>query len=181
MTRWLVDTNLVVDWCLWDLAEKNYQRPATHLSVLRDRVHLRSFEGHLVQAQVLLSAPTFAEAAQRLRRLLEHSHRGEEDRLNEPLLRALVRFLDRFSVRELRCVSEAEVELARRELNGSGEAAFDFGDAALLATSGPETRLITSDKALFKRCATLRPRSAFWFDKGDVHDSLLHVVRPARR
>lgn len=177
MTLWLLDTQLLVDWCLWALADDPEgaggwaARANNARSVLRtgrDRDGLVRF---LERRSVAVAEHTFVEAGGVLRRLLTREHRGQQDRLNEPIVRSVLRFTERFPVHHVR-VKEDSAAAALRELNDplSPAERFDLGDAALLAAVSGDRRLVTADFSLYQRCSSDGRKDVFLFEKGDVRD-----------
>ncbi len=168
MTRqWLLDTNLVVDWCLWHLAEDTQQegiskRAAERLRVMRTRPAVEAFERHLRGTSVSLAQPTLLEVGGCLRRLLSSAHSGTEDRLNKPILRVGLRFLERFGAELLPVREQALDQDVVREQ--------DYGDAVVLGALGKGRRLLTADKRLWLWCRNRRLSAAHFVD-GDLNDS----------
>lgn len=184
---WLVDTQLVIDWFLWDLANHPHRpvaRAAQALSVLKLRTDIDAFERHLdpSRVRVLLSASVFAEAANRLYAKLSNPHRGGEDRVNEHMVRACLRFTGHFNPVSV-TVTEAEAEKAMRKLNSENEKLekrIDLGDAALFAALGEERMLLTADEPFFRRCSRLGRGDVFLFSKGEVRDAKGQPLRDRR-
>lgn len=168
MTRqWLLDTNLVVDWCLWHLAEDTQhegiaKRATQRLRVMKDRTIVETFERHLRGASVSLAQPTLLEVGGCLWRILSSAHSGTEDRLNKPILRVGLRFLERFGAELLPVREQALNQDAVREQ--------DYGDAIVIGALGQGRRLLTADKRLWLWCRN-RKLSAAHFVDGDFNDS----------
>ena len=168
MTRlWLLDTNVVVDWCLWELAEDT-RRPgiakhaATRLRCMKTKPAVESFESHLSKSRgVALAQPTLLEIGARLQDLLRHPHRGTEDRLNEPILECGLRFLERFNV-ELLGVRKAE-------LDSKAIRDHDLGDAVVVSVLKKRC-LMTADKDLWLWCRNKR-LTACYFADGELSET----------
>lgn len=168
MTRqWLLDTNVVVDWCLWELAEDT-RRPgiaahaATRLRGMKTKPVFESFETHLSNSRgVALAEPTLLEVGARLQDLLRHPHRGKEDRLNGPIVETGVRFLERFNVELLR--------VRRAELDSKAIREHDFGDAVVVSALKKRC-LMTADRDLWLWCRNRR-LSACHFADGELNET----------
>ncbi len=161
---WVVDTNLIVDWCLWELADSTQeglsQRATTQFSVLRIADHRRSFERSLeVAASVRVAQPTLIEVGLTLQRLLSSRHRGSVDRLGPQVVLAGLRFLERFRV-------EA-VHIAEELLRGELRHEHGPGDAVLVAALEKDASLLTSDKNLWRWCRN-KDIAATHFLDGDL-------------
>lgn len=182
---WLVDTQLLVDWCLWALSEAPNAGPlgdlaTRNLSKLRYRTHFEAFEHYLKPKKVLLAGSALVEAGGVLQNLLGHSHhpRGEERR-NEPIVRATLQFTDHFNA-TLVNATEAEATKSLSKLNrglAPETKLIDFGDAALIAALNGERRLLTADGPLFTRCVSTGRTDVYCFQAGTILDSRRQAVR----
>lgn len=170
--NWLVDTQLVADWVLWNHADDARSTArATSFSALRIRTDLQAFERLLSNARVLLALSVVVEAAGVIRRELGHPHRGLGERLNEPVVRSMIRFSERFKP-EIVQVSEGQAGRQLAKLNQGVEARsrFDLGDAALVAALEGERRLLTADAPLRTRCVNMGRTDVFQFASGKILD-----------
>lgn len=182
---WVVDTQLMVDWCLWALSDHapgSIGEAATQqLSKLRLRPHRDSLERHLNPENVLLAGSVLVETALVLRRRLGRAQvQDASERINEPIVRATHRFMERFKVTFVKA-TEAEAAKCMNKLNRDAldsEKPIDFGDGALVATLSGERRLLTADERLFDRCVNIGRTDVFWFDKGIILDSRRETLRP---
>lgn len=188
ISGWVVDTQLMVDWCLWalgdDTSDGSMGEAATQqVSKLRLSTHRDSLERHLNPENVLLAASVLVETAVVLRRLLGRaSLPGPGDRLNEPIVRATQRFIEHFKVTFVK-TTEAEAtkclnRLNRYVLRVESEKPIDFGDAALIATLSGQRKLLTADERLFSRCVDIGRTDVYCFDKGTIVDARRQAVRP---
>lgn len=170
---WLVDTQLVADWLLWNLADESGPTArATSFSALRIRTDLQAFERQLSNARVLLALSVIVEATSVIRREVGHPHRGTRERLNEPVVRSVIRFSERFRP-EIIQVSEDQAGRQLAKLNDGVDARnrFDLGDAALVAALESGRRLLTADAPLRNRCVNIGRTDVFQFDRGRILDS----------
>jgi hypothetical protein len=163
MTEWLLDTNLLVDWCLWTLADDHRdraraERAQNQLSILRTAPARDTFARWLRLGKVVVATSTIAETAHRLGRLLAHRNAGDADRLNEPVIRSLVRFEDAFRPVFVR----VEEERANREHHRPGFGC-DFGDACLISILDQNRTLMTSDRPLWEACISQRRQNVLRF------------------
>jgi predicted nucleic acid-binding protein len=178
MKHWLVDTQLIADWCLWQLADERHrkrriERAATALSVLPDRAVLRAFERELGRSRVLVPTNVLVEVSGVVRRVLGNAHKGTLDRLNELVVRVSLRFADRFKI-EVVGVTEDEADTALSILNSRNPPKpFDLGDAALLAalTSSKGRSLLTADIRLRDHCVSAGRIDVFRFAQGKILDA----------
>ena len=182
--NWLVDTQLIADWCLWQLADEPdstrrvVRAPAT-FSVLRVRPDLQAFERELGRSRVLLAQSVLVEASGVVRREISNAHRGTVDRRTEPVVRVALRFTDRFKA-EIVLVAEAAADKELRQLNSRGrgqERPFDLGDAALIAALSTDRVLLTADKPLRDHCVNVGRKNVFYFSQGKILDGRGYPVR----
>ena len=179
MRRWLVDTQLIADWCLWQLADETHQkrrveRAADGLPVLTDRGALDALKRELAKATVVVATNVLVEVSGVLWRRLRHGHRGDTDRLNEKILRTTFRFADRYNT-EVVAVTEEEAEEELKEMNRkTPPKPFDLGDAALLAVlkrKDADCSLLTSDSGLVDHCFNVGRPNVFRFVQGRILDA----------
>ncbi|MHB8875097.1 MAG: hypothetical protein ACYC8T_15535 [Myxococcaceae bacterium] len=184
MTHWLVDTQLIADWCLWELADEPHStrrivRAAATYSVLRVRRDLKAFVRKLERSGVLLAESVLVEVSGVVRRELSNAHKGTVDRLNEPVVRMILRFTNRFSATVIR-VTEADADAALRRLNsrrGGQEKPFDFGDASLIAALSEDRVLLTADEPLRNHCVNVGQANVFYFSRGEILDARGNPIR----
>lgn len=145
---WVVDTGLIVDWCLWHLADHGPDglriRATQRFSVLTLPDHRTVLEETLRSGKaVVVNQVTILEAGLRLQDLLSTKHRGPSDHLSPELVRAALAFFERFQVTTPRI----ERSMFRREVLD----AYGPGDAVLVA-SLRDCSLLTADLDLWCWC-----------------------------
>lgn len=108
-----------------------------------------------------MAQPTLIEVGARLHDLLRRAHRGDDDRLNVPILEVGLRFLERFDVNLVRVKSG---DLNRKVIRD-----HDYGDAIVIGSLKEKRCLMTTDKRLWLWCRNEKLRACHFAD-GELNE-----------